>query len=72
MVELEKKARRADVFVNKMETKWKCVWKTEDMSRKRVSFLSFVSLQPSSVVKRTTSTSVCSEWVVLGEDWASC
>ena len=66
MVELEKRAQRAEVFVNKMETKRKCEWKMEDMSRKRVSFLCFASLQLSSVVKRTTSTGA------LGRDRLFC
>ena len=66
MVELEKRARREEVFVNRMEAKEKWVWKTEDMSRKRVSFLSFASLHPSSVVNRTTSTGVFSVWM---ESW---
>ena len=66
MVELEKRVQRVEVFVNKMEAKRKCEWKTEDMSRKRVSFFCFVSLQPSSVVKRTTSTGA------LGRDCVFC
>ena len=64
MVELEKRARRAEVFVNRMEAKEKWEWNTEDMSRKSVSFLSFLSLHPSSVVNRTTSTDVF--WVGMG------
>ena len=59
MVELEKRVRREEVFVNRME----------DMSRKRVNFLSFLSLHPSSVVNRTTSTGVF--WVGV-ESWMEC
>ena len=69
MVELEKRARREEVFVNRMEAKGKWEWKMEDMSRKSVSFLSFLSLHPSSVVNRTTSTGVV--WVGV-ESWMEC
>lgn len=69
MVELEKRVRREEVFVNRMEAKGKWEWKMEDMSRKSVSFLSFLSLHPSSVVNRTTSTGVF--WVGV-ESWMEC
>ena len=65
-MELAKRARREEVFVNRMEAKGKWEWKTEDMSRKSVSFLSFLSLHPSSVVNRTTSTGLL--WVEM-ESW---
>ena len=58
MVELEKRARREEVFVNRMEAKGKSV-----------NFLSFLSLHPSSVVNRTTSTGVF--WVGV-ESWMEC
>ena len=60
MVELEKRARREEVFVNRMEAKGKWEWKMEDMSRKSVNFFSFLSLHPSSVVNRII------HWCVLG------